>query len=189
MTLTGHMRREFIPELETKFCSISQMKRHLASKERLLWSNMSEGAEHILEGLTTNTRHPNLELQSEPLPAPPEKSEMPEVLNGIGMMGQNLQMIMSASQSNSHPGPQLFAYQLAAFPSSQRMDHPHPGAAGNSCFMCNEMALFLNHCPVLLEYIQLGKAVRNPQKSMVMLRNGDPIPSKPGNLSMGHLDQ
>src|SRR5882724_3688875 len=42
--------------------------------------------------------------------------------------------------------------------------------------MCNEMARFLNHCPILLEYIHLGKAARNPQ-NMVMLSNGDPIPS------------
>jgi len=57
------------------------------------------------------------------------------------------------------------------------MDHPHPGAAGNSCFMCNKTAYFLNHCPVLLEYIQLGKAVMNTQYNMVMLGNGDPITS------------
>jgi len=57
------------------------------------------------------------------------------------------------------------------------MDCPHPGAAGNSCFMCNEMAHFLNYCPVLLEYIWLGKASRNTQNNMVMLGNGDPIPS------------
>src|SRR5882724_6765512 len=101
---------------------------------------------------------------------------MLEVLNAIAMMGQNLQKVMTASQSNSRPRPQGFAHKPASFPSSQRMDCPHPGAAGNSCFMCNEMAHFLNHCPVLLEYIQLGKAVRNPQ-NMVMLGNGDPIPS------------
>jgi len=38
----------------------------------------------------------------------------------------------------------------------------------------------LNHCPVLLEYIQLGKATRNPQ-NMVILSNGDHIPSDPEN--------
>jgi len=54
-------------------------------------------------------------------------------------------------------------------------------AAGNSCFMCNEMAHFLNHCPVLLEYIWLRKAARNTQNNMVMMGNGDPIPSDPAN--------
>src|SRR5882724_6175912 len=106
---------------------------------------------------------------------------MLEVLNAITMMGQNLQKVMSALQSNSHPRPQGYAHQLASFPSSQRMDPPCPGASGNSCFMCNEMAHFLNYCPVLLEYIQLRKALRNTQNNMVMLGNGDPIPSDPTN--------
>src|SRR5882724_9834253 len=88
---------------------------------------------------------------------------------------------MSALQSNSQLGPQGFAHQSAGFPSSQRMDHLHPGAEGNSCFMCNETPHLLNHCPVLLEYIQLVKAVRNTQNNMVMLGNGDPIPSYPAN--------
>jgi len=56
------------------------------------------------------------------------------------------------------------------------MDYPHPGAAGNSCFMCNKTAHFLNNCPVFLEYIQHGNAAKNPQ-NMVMLGNQDPIPS------------
>jgi len=47
----------------------------------------------------------------------------------------------------------------------------------NSCFMCNKMAHFLNYCPVLLEYIRLRKASGNTQNNMVMLGNGDPIPS------------
>src|SRR5882724_10454961 len=112
---------------------------------------------------------------------PPMKNEMSEVLNANAMMGQNLQKVMSALQSNSLPRPQGYAHQPASFPSSQRMDHPCPGAAGNSCFMCNEMAHFLNYCPVLLEYIQLGKALRNTQNNTVMLGNGDPIPSNPAN--------
>src|SRR5882724_8610972 len=106
---------------------------------------------------------------------------MSEVLSTIAMMGKNLQMVLSASQSNSQPGPQGFAHQLASFPVSQRMDHPHPGATGNSCFMCNELAHFLNNCPVLMEYMQLGKATRNTQNNMVMLGNRDPIPSDPAN--------
>src|SRR5882724_8018332 len=116
-----------------------------------------------------------------PVSAPPMKSEMSEVLNAIAMMGQNLQEVMTTSQSNSHPGPQRYAHQPAGFPSSQRMDCPRLGAAGNSCFMCNEMAHFLNYCLVSLEYIWLGKASRNTQNNMVMLGNGDPIPSNPAN--------
>src|SRR5882724_3827988 len=116
-----------------------------------------------------------------PVSAPPMKSEMLEVLNAIAMMGQNLQKVMTVLQSNSLPGPQGYVHQRASFPSSQRMDHPCPRAAGNSCFMCNKMAHFLNYCPVLLEYIQLVKASRNTQNNMVMLGNGDPIPSDPAN--------
>src|SRR5882724_7875142 len=114
-------------------------------------------------------------------PAPAIKSEMSEVLSAIAMMGQNLQMVMSAPQLNSRPGPQGFAHQSASFSISQRMDHPRPGVAGNSCFMCNEMAHFLNNCPVLMEYMWLRKAARNTQNNMVMLGNGDPIPSDPEN--------
>src|SRR5882724_8801024 len=116
-----------------------------------------------------------------PISAPPVKSGMSEVLNAIAMMGQNLQKVMTALQSNSRPRPQGYVHQPAGFPRSQRMDCPHPGAAGNSCFMCNKMAHFLNYCLVLLEYIWLGKALRNTQNNMVMLANGDPIPSNPAN--------
>src|SRR5882724_6148016 len=116
-----------------------------------------------------------------PILAPPIKSEMSEVLNAIAMMGQNFQRVMTASQSNSRPGPQGYSHQSASFPSSQRMDCPCPGAAGNCCFMCNKMAHFLNYCPVLVEYIWLRKASRNTQNNMVMLGNGDPIPSDPEN--------
>src|SRR5882672_963193 len=42
--------------------------------------------------------------------------------------------------------------------------------------MCQELAHFLNHCLVLLEYIWAGKVIRNAQ-NMVMLSSGDPIPS------------
>src|SRR5882724_9304608 len=116
-----------------------------------------------------------------PVLASPVKSKMSEVLNAIAMMGQNLQRVMTAPQSNSCPGPQGYAHQPASFPSSQRMDHPCPGASGYSCFMCNETAHFLNYCPVLLEYIQLRKASRNTQNNMVMHGNGDPIPCDPAN--------
>jgi len=47
------------------------------------------------------------------------KSEMLEVLSAIAMMEQNLQMVMSVLQSNSHPAPQGFAHQLDGFPNSQ----------------------------------------------------------------------
>ena len=33
-----------------------------------------------------------------------------------------------------------------------------------------------------MEYMQLGKATTNTQNSMVMLGNGDPIPSDPANF-------
>src|SRR5882672_409914 len=46
--------------------------------------------------------------------------------------------------------------------------------------MCQESAHFLNHCPILLEYIQARKVIRNVQ-NMVMLSSGDPIPSNPTN--------
>src|SRR5882724_1323990 len=137
-----------------------------------------EGAEHILEGfdhrykMSQPLTTPRTSL-APPILAPPVKSEMSEVLNAFAMMGQNLQKVMTASQSNSHPGHQGYAHQPAGFSSSQRMDQPCPGAAGNSCF--NEMAHFLNYCPVLLEYIRLRKASRNTQNNMVMLGNGVPI--------------
>ena len=116
-----------------------------------------------------------------PILAPPVKSKMSEVLNTIAMMGKNLQKVMTVLQSNSCPRPQGYAHQLASFPSSQRMDHPRPGAAGNSCFMCNETANFLNYCLVLLEYFQPRRASRNTQNNMVMLGNGVPIHSDPAN--------
>jgi len=58
------------------------------------------------------------------------------------------------------------------------------GAAGNKCYMCQESAHFLNHCPVLLEYIRAGKVIRNAQ-NMVMLSSGDPISSDPNKSSVG----
>src|SRR5882724_6298409 len=182
MVSTGHMRRASILTFETKFCFTSQTKRHLAFKgEAFVVKYVREGAEHILEGFNHRYKMSHPSTSSSAPPAPAVKSEMSEVLSTIAMMGQNLQMVMSASQLNSWPGPQGFAHQSASFPVSQRMDHPRPGAAGNSCFMCNETAYFLNNCPVLMEYMWLGKAARNTQNNMVMLGNGDPIPSDPAN--------
>src|SRR5882724_11027723 len=175
------------PELWDKILFyLSDEKTPCVKGEPFAVEYVREGAEHILEGFDHRykTSRPSTTPKTSsapPISAPPVKSEMSEVLNAIAMMGQNLQKVMTASQSNSCPGPQGYAHQLSGFPSSQRMDCPHPGAAGNSCFMCNEMAHFLNYCLVLLEYIQLIKASRNTQNNMVMLGNGDPIPSDPAN--------
>ena len=95
-------------------------------------------------------------------------------------MGQNLQMGLTASQSGSHPIPQGYSHQLAGLPNSQRQDWPSPGAAGNSCYMCNETAHFLNSCPILLGYTWIGKAARNMQNKD-MLGHREPILSYPTN--------
>ena len=59
--LIGNMKRAFILSFKTEFCFTSQMKRHLASKERLLWSNMSgKGLNIYWKVLTTDTKCPNL---------------------------------------------------------------------------------------------------------------------------------
>src|SRR5882724_9956371 len=108
------------------------------------------------------------------------KHEMLEVLNAIAMMGQNLQMVMSASQSNSCPGPQKCPHQPAGFPSSHRMDCPCPGAAGNSCFMCNETTHFLNH---LSQSIPSAKS----QSHSCSLNQAHSTPSIPH--ATGHTNQ
>jgi len=147
--LTGPMKRAFILNFGTKFFT-SWTKRHLVSKDKLLQSNMSGKGPNIYgKVLTTDTKCPSLRLHLEPLWAPPMKVKC-QNFGAIAMMGQNLQMVMSASQSTLTPYPRICT-PSSQFPQLQRMDHPHPGAAGNSCFMCNEMAHFLNHCPVLLE--------------------------------------
>jgi len=76
------------------------------------------------------------------------KSEMSDFLSAIAMMGQNLQMVMSASQSNS-TRTQGFA-PIRSFPSSQRMDILIQGlqAIAVSCAMRGS---FFEPCPVLLE--------------------------------------
>src|SRR5882724_7832212 len=181
-------KKSIHPELWDKILFyLSDEKTPCVKGEPFAVEYVREGAEHILEGFDHRykTSRPSTTPKTSsapPISAPPVKSEMSEVLNAIAMMGQNLQKVMTASQSNSCPGPQGYAHQPAGFPSSQRMDHPHPGAARNSCFMCNETAHFLNYCPVLLEYIRLGKASRNTQNNMVMLGNVDLIPSDPTNL-------
>src|SRR5882724_11638190 len=68
MVFTGHMKRAFILSFETKSCSISQMKRHPVSKERLLQSNMSGKGQSIYwKVLTINTRCPDPQHHLEPL--------------------------------------------------------------------------------------------------------------------------
>src|SRR5882724_7734666 len=175
-------KKSIHPDLRDKILFyLSDEKTPCVKGEAFAVEHVREGAEHILEGFDHQYKMSRPSTSSSAPPAPAVKSEMSEVLSAIAMMGQNLQMVMSASQSNSLPGPQGFAHQLASFPVSQRMDHPRPGAAGNSCFMCNELAHFLNNCPVLMEYMRLRKAARNTQNNMVMLGNGDPIPSDPAN--------
>jgi len=66
--------------------------------------------------------------------------------------GQNLQMVMSALQSNSHPRPQGFATPVASFPSSQRCT----SFPGYSNTVHVHECPFLNHvCPA--EIIWLWK--------------------------------
>src|SRR5882724_7615942 len=107
--------------------------------------------------------------------APPVKTEISKVLNAITMMGQNLQMAMTA-QMTSCPGPQSFQNVPAGQANFQRQDQPWPGTAGTRCYMYHEMAHFLSSCPILAEYTQLGKVSRNAQ-NLLMLGNGDPIPN------------
>src|SRR5882672_181426 len=165
---------------------LSDEKTPCVKGEAFSVEQVREGAEHILEGFNHCYKKPRSAPASastlfRSLPwAPPMKSEISEVLNAITMMGQNLQMVISASQIGSRTGPQGFPSQLAGQSDFSRQDRPRPGAGGNKCYMCQESAHFLNHCPVLLEYIRAGKVIRNAQ-NMVMLSSGDPIPSDPTN--------
>src|SRR5882724_10688301 len=113
--------------------------------------------------------------------APPVKTEISKVLNAITMMGQNLQMAMTA-QMTSCPGPQTFQNGPAGQNDYQRQDQPQLGKAGTWCYMCHEMAHFLSSCPILAKYARLGKVSRNTQ-NLLVLGNGDPIP----NDQMNHL--
>jgi len=61
MVLIGHMKRALILSFKTKFCLTSQTKRHLASNERLLWSNTSGKGPNIYWKVNlTNKKHPDL---------------------------------------------------------------------------------------------------------------------------------
>jgi len=64
-----------------------------------------EAAKHILAGFDCQNKssRPLASTKCTTL-APPVKTEISEVLNAITMMGQNLQMAMTA-QMNSCPGP------------------------------------------------------------------------------------
>src|SRR5882672_7089285 len=165
---------------------LSDKKTPCVKGEAFEVEHVREGAQHILEEFNHHYKHSRpsasstLESSASPPSALPVKNEISEVLNAITMMGQNLQMVLSASQMASHPGPQGFPSQPAGQPDFSRQDQPRPGATGNRCYMCQESAHFLNHCPVLLEYIRAGKVIRNAQ-NMVMLSSGDPIPSDPTN--------
>jgi len=141
-----------------------------------------EVAKHILSGLDYwyKSSWPSASSKST-IPAPPVKTEISEVLNAITMMGQNLQMAMTA-QMTSHPGPQTFQNAPARQANFQRQDQPCPGTAGTQCYMCHETAHFLSSCPILAEYTQLRKVSRNMQ-NLLILGNGDPIPNDP----MNHL--
>src|SRR5882672_8127782 len=175
------------PDLRDKILFyLSDEKTPCVKGEAFSVEQVREGAKHILEGFDHRYKKPRPAPSSTStsfrslLSAPPVKSEISEVLNAITMMGQNLQMVLSASQMASHPGPQGFPSQLAGQSDFSRQNRPRPGAAGNRCYMCQESAHFLNHCPVLLEYIRAGKVIRNAQ-NMVMLSSRDPIPSNPTN--------
>src|SRR5882724_12285897 len=115
------------------------------------------------------------------MPAPPVKTEISEVLNAITVMGQNLQMAMTA-QMTSHTGPQTFQNGPAGKNDYQSQNRPQLGTAGTQCYMCHEMAHFLSSCPIMAEYTWLGKVSRNMQ-NLLILGNGDPIPNDP----MNHL--
>src|SRR5882672_10798672 len=175
------------PDLRDKILFyLSDEKTPCVKGEAFSVEQVREGAEHILEGFDHCYKKPRPAPSStstsfRSLPsAPPIKSEISEVLNAITMMGQNLQMVLSASQLGSRTGPQGFPSQPVGQSDFSRQDRPWLGAGGNKCYMCQESAHFLNHCPVLLEYIWAGKVIRNAQ-NMLMLSSGDPIPSDPTN--------
>src|SRR5882724_11060861 len=135
-----------------------------------------EAAEHILPGFDYQFKSSRpLPSSKSTTPAPPVKTEISEVLNVITMMGQNLQMAMTA-QMTSRTGPQTFQNGPAGKNDYQRQDRPRLGTAGTQCYMCHETAHFLRSCPILAEYTQLGKVSRNAQ-NLLILGNGDPIPN------------
>src|SRR5882724_5169140 len=137
---------------------------------------VSEVAKHILSGFDYRYKSSRpLASSKSTTPAPPVKTEISKVLNAITVMGQNLQMAMTA-QMTFFPGPQTFQNGPAGKNDYQRQDQPQPGTAGTQCYMCHEMAHFLSSCPILAKYTQLGKVSRNVQ-NLLILGNGDPIPN------------
>jgi len=73
---------------------------------------------------------------------------------------KNLQKVMKC-RNQTLARPQGYVHQTGRFPPALKgWTVLVPGAAGIAVSCANEMAIFLNYCPVLLEYIQLGKASR-----------------------------
>src|SRR5882672_4913161 len=107
MDSTGCMRKASTLSYGTKFCFISDEKTPCVKGEAFEVEHVREGDEHILEGFDHRYKHsrPSATPDSSTSPplAPPVKSEISEVLNAITMMGQNLQMVLSASQMASCP--------------------------------------------------------------------------------------
>src|SRR5467141_3819396 len=119
------------PDLQDKILFyISDEKTPCVKGEAFSVKQVWEGAEHILEGFNHHYKKPRSAPSSasasfRSLPsAPPVKSEILEVLNTITMMGQNLQMVILASQIGSHPGPQGFPSQPASQSNFSRQDQP-----------------------------------------------------------------
>src|SRR5882672_7732863 len=126
MDSTGRMRKASTLSYGTKFCFISDEKTPCVKGEAFEVEHVREGDEHILEGFDHRYKHsrPSATPDSSTSPplAPPVKSEISEVLNAITMMGQNLQMVLSASQMASRPGPQGFSSQPAGQSDFSRQD-------------------------------------------------------------------
>jgi len=128
----GRMRKASTLSYGTKFCLSLDEKTPCVKGEAFEVEHVRKAAEHILEGLTIDTSiltlgYPGLIRIS--LSAPPVKSEISEVLNAITMMGQNLQMVLSASQMASRPGPRLFIPATGQSDFSRQIGLD--GAAGN----------------------------------------------------------
>src|SRR5882672_10458036 len=99
---------------------LSDQKTPCVKGEAFEVEHVREGAEHILEGFDHWYKHSKpsasstLDLSASPPLALPVKSKISEFLNAIIMMGQNLQIILLASQMASFPRPQGFPPQPAS---------------------------------------------------------------------------
>src|SRR5882672_6975423 len=127
---------------------LSDEKTPCVKGEAFSVEQVQEGAEHILEGFDHCYKKPRPAPSSastsfRSLPsAPPVKSEISEVLNAITMMGQNLQMVISASQIGSRTGPQGFPSQPVGQSGFSRQDRPRPGAGGKKCYSVKNRLIF-----------------------------------------------